>query len=226
MHQLPNIMSQSTYSDMTTWIWGLSLILQVTLFIALFSRRIARSFPLFTIFIGFYLIRSILLYISFDYVKVETYGHLYNLLLLCDILVQIGLAAELCATLVRSEGGWKANRLPYVAGAVVLAALGTWIATSLMPQATIRLDRSQLLFSIIAIFVLIPSLRSPNSVLRTIAQGWGTFGIISFAASIGRVMATAGNRPHQYAAWSYALAGAYLIIVVFWLVTLRSPQLR
>jgi len=93
MHQLPNITSQSTQSAITTWIWGLSLILQLTLFIALFNRRIARLFPLFTAFVGFYLLRSVLLYLSFDYVSGETYGQLYNFLLLFDILIQLGLAA-------------------------------------------------------------------------------------------------------------------------------------
>jgi hypothetical protein len=216
-------MSQVTNSAVTAWIWGLSLILQIALFIALFSRRIAHTFPLFTNFIGFYLIRSVLLYISFDYLSTEHYSQLYNILLLLDILVQVGLAVELCSALVRAQGGWRANRLLYVAGAVLVAALGTWIAVTLMPQASIRLDRSQMFFSIIAILIFLASLRSSNDLLRTIAQGWGIFGIVSFAADIGRVFAAAGNHPRQYAAWSYALAGAYLIVVVFWLVTLRAP---
>ena len=218
-------MSQVTHSAITAWIWGLSLIVQITLFVALFGRGIVRSFPFFTTFIGFYLIRSVLLYISFDYLSAEQYSRLYNFLLLFDILVQIGLAAELCAALVRARGGWTAKRLLYVAGGVLLAALGTWIAVRLMPQASIRLDRSQMFFSIIAILLFIASLRFPNALLRAIAQGWGIFGIISFAADIGRVLAAAGNHPLQYAAWSYALAGAYLIVVVFWLITLRAPAI-
>src|SRR5437899_12978204 len=111
MHQLPEIMSQVTHSAVTAWIWGLSLILQLTLFIALFNRGIARHFPLFTNFVGFYLIRSVLLYISFDYISVEEYSRLYNILLLFDILVQVGLAVELCAALAREQGGWTTNRL-------------------------------------------------------------------------------------------------------------------
>ena len=224
MYQLPNITAHATYSAITTWIWGLSLILQITLFIALFNRRIARSFPLFTAFVGFYLIRSVLLYLTFDYVSGDNYGRLYNFLLLFDILIQLGLAAELCAALVRFMGGWTTNRLFYVAGALALASLGTWITVSLVPHASIRLDRSQLFFSIIAILVLIASLRSSNELLRGIAQGWGIFGIVSLAAGIGRVFAAAGNHSRRYAAWSYALAGTYLIVVVFWLAMLRSTK--
>jgi hypothetical protein len=121
-------------------------------------------------------------------------------------------------------GGWTANRLLYVVGAVTLAALGTWVTVSLVPHASIPLDRSQLFFSIIAILVLIASFRSSNSLLRTIARGWGIFGIVSFAADIGRVVAAAGNHPRQYAAWSYTLAGTYLVVVVFWLAMLRSTK--
>ena len=223
MHQLPDIMSQVTNSTATAWIWGLSLVVQLTLFIALFNRRIPHSFPFFTSFVGFYLIRSVLLFVSFDHLSVEQYNRLYNFLLLFDILVQIGLAAELCAALVRERGGWTADRLLYVAGAVLLASLTTWVVVRLMPQASIRLDRSQMFFSIIAIVVFLASLRSPNDLLRTIAQGWGIFGIVSFAADIGRVLAAAGNHPHNYAAWSYALAGAYLIVVVFWFAMLPAP---
>jgi hypothetical protein len=223
MHQLPDILSQVTPSAVTAWIWGASFLLQITLLIAVFRRRIAGSFPFFTTFIGFYLIRSVLLYILFDYVSIERYNQLYNFLLLFDILVQIGLAAELCAALVRAQGGWTANRLLYSAGGVLLASFATWIAVLLMPHAGIRLDRSQMFFSIVAILLFLTSLRSSNDILRAVALGWGIFGIVSFAADIGRVFAAAGNHPGQYAIWSYALAAAYLIIVAFWIVALRAP---
>lgn len=224
MHQLPNITAQATYSTVTAWIWVLGLILQIILFIALFNRRIAPAYPLFTVFVGFYLIRSVFLYLSFDYVSRQTYGRLYNFLLLFDILIQLGLATELCAALIRSMDGWTTNRLLYVTGITLLAALGTWLAVSVMPHTSIRLDRSQLFFSIIAISLLIASLHSSNGLFRTIAQGWGIFGIVSFTADIGRVVAGAGNHPRTYAAWSYALATTYLIVVVFWLAMLRSNK--
>jgi hypothetical protein len=225
MHQLPEMMWQETHSAITAWIWGLSLVLQLALFIALFNRGIARYAFLFTNFVGFYLIRSVLLYVLFDSISIEEYSSLYNFLLLLDILVQIGLAAELTRALIEEQGGWIRNRLLYIVAGVLIACVGTWLAVRLMPHASIRLDRSQLFISIIAILLFIASFRSSNDLLRTIAQGWGMFSIISFAANIGRVFA-AGEHPRRYAAWSYALAGAYLIVVVFWLVTLRAPAKR
>jgi hypothetical protein len=226
MYQLPEMMSQASHSAVTAWIWGLSIILQLTLFIALFNRGIARDAPLFTNFVGFYLLRSVLLYVMFDDISVEEYGSMYNFLLLLDVLVQIGLAAELARKLVTDQGSWTSNRILYIVSGLLIASLGTWLAVRLTPQASIRLDRSQLFFSIIAILLFIASFRSSSYLLRTIAQGWGLFSIINFAADIGRVFAAASEHPRHYAAWSYALAGAYLIVVVFWLVTLRAPAKR
>ena len=223
MHQLPEIIAQATHSTVTAWIWGLSLILQITLFIALFSRRIASSFPLFTNFVGFYLVRSVILYLTFDYISIEEYRGLYNLLLLLDIVVQACLAAELCNALAREKGGWNLNRLVAGIAAALVASAGTWLTIRLTPHASIPLDRGQLFFAILATLIFIASLSSSNYLLRTIAEGWGLFSIISFAADIGRAVAATGGHPRRYAAWSYALAGAYLVVVVFWLVTLRPP---
>ena len=223
MHQLPEHLAQAAHSTVTAWIWGLSLILQITLFIALFGRRVAGSFPLFTNFVGFYLVRSVLLYVTFDYISIAEYRGLYNLLLLLDIIVQACLTAELSLALVREKGGWNSNRAVVVVAAVAVALLGTWLTIRLTPHASIPLDRSQLFFAILAILIFIASLRSSNYLLRTIAEGWGLFSIISFAANIGRAVAAAGGHPRRYAAWSYALAGSYLVVVVFWLVTLRPP---
>lgn len=221
MHKIPEIPGQMTHSTVTAWIWGLSLILQITLLITLFSRRIAGSYPLFTNFVGFYLMRSVLLYVTFDYISIEMYGWLYGVLLLLDLVVEACLAAELCSALAQEKGGWNSNRALLVVAAVLVALLGTWLALRLTPRGSIPLDRSQLFFSIVAILIFIASLRSSNDLLRTIAQGWGLFSIISSAADIGRVAAAAGGHPRSYAAWSYALGGAYLVVAFFWLVTLR-----
>ena len=224
MHQLLEMMSQGTHSAITAWIWGFSLILQLTLFIALFTRRVSAAFPFFTNLIGFYLIRSILLYVAFDYFSGEAYSGIYNFLLLLDILVQMGMVVELTRSLAVEAGGSGPIRIIYISGGILLASLGTWVLMLLMPKASIPLDRSQIFFSIIGVLLLIASFRSSNHLLRTIAQGWGVFSLISFAAGIGRVFAAAGNHPRGYAAWSYALACGYLVTVAFWLVALRTPS--
>lgn len=219
-------MSQTTHSAITTWIWGLNIIILLTLFITLFSRHIAAAFPLFTNLVGFYLIRSVLLYVTFDHIDVEEYSRLYDFFLLLDDLVLIGLTAELMHSLVLEAGGLNATRFMYISGGILLASFGTWVLVRLMPEASIRLDRSQMFFSIVGVLLFLSSFRSSNYLLRTIAQGWGMVSIISLAANVGRVVTTAGDHPRRYAAWSYALAGGYLVTAVFWLVTLRAPVKR
>jgi hypothetical protein len=80
-------MTQTTRPSLSALVWARSLALQSALFINLFSRRISNRFSFFTNLIGFYLVRSALLYLIFGFISLSAYGGLYRGFLLLDILV-------------------------------------------------------------------------------------------------------------------------------------------
>ena len=81
MHQLPELTAQATHTTLSVLVWAISLLLEFTLFAALFSRRLARVAPFFTNFVGFYLMRSAFLFLVLNPVNLASYSWLYRLLL-------------------------------------------------------------------------------------------------------------------------------------------------
>jgi hypothetical protein len=98
-------MTQTIRISLSPLVWGCSLVLQSALFISLFSRRISNRFPFFTSLIGFYLVRSALLYLIFGFISVSAYGGLYKDLLLLDILVQACAVFEITSALIQELDG-------------------------------------------------------------------------------------------------------------------------
>ena len=82
MNHLLEYLSQNLHATLNTSVWALSLVLQGTLFVLLFSRGIARRFPFFTSLIGFYILRSAVLFLIFNHVSPSNYSGLRDLLLL------------------------------------------------------------------------------------------------------------------------------------------------
>ena len=73
-------------------IWGIGLLLQLWLFVTLFTRHIARSVPFFTGLIGFYLLRSALLYLIYGFVSPGSYSRLYDTAQSVEVLVLLGVS--------------------------------------------------------------------------------------------------------------------------------------
>jgi hypothetical protein len=221
-------MPQLSSTTINTLLWAVGLILQSALFIRLFVRRIAGRFPFFTIFIGFYLLRSALLFLIFGYIADSAYASLYNLLLVFDIVVQSCVAIEILATLIREQGGWTIERgvVPFTLFGI--AAIATFLAAQALPRTHIPTDRSQLFFSLLQIllFLWTLALRTSTPLIRRITLGLAFYASINIIATAGQVIAVLHKQPNQYANWSYALVAAYLMAVFFWLLTpnQRSPH--
>jgi hypothetical protein len=104
MHQLPELTAQATHTALSALVWAISLLLQFTLFAALFSRRLARVVPFFPNFVGFYLMRSAFLFLVLNPVNLDSYSWLYRLLLVLDAVVQFCVAAEITRHLALNHG--------------------------------------------------------------------------------------------------------------------------
>ncbi len=225
MHQLPEFVAQTTHTAFSSLVWSIGLILECTLFVALFSRRLAGFAPFFTNFVGFYLIRSALLFVFLNHINADSYSRLYNLLLLLDALVQLGVAVESTSHLTRNQGGWTPRNITIPIVFLFAAALGTYLTTALVPHGDVRIERSVIFFSFYMIFLCgwAIALHESFGAVRNIVQGFAIYGIINIIANIGRTEASFAGHPHRYFAWTYVLAGAYLVVVIYWLGTLKPP---
>ena len=214
-------MPHLTSTTINTLLWVFGLILQSALFISLFVRHIARRAPFFTIFIGFYLLRSALLFLIFGYIGDSAYSSLYSLLLMFDIVVQSCIAIEILSTLIREQGGWTIERSLVPFTLFGIAAIATFIAAQALPRTHIPTDRSQLFFSLLQILLCgwAMTLRTASPLIRRITLGLAFYATINIVATAGRTIAAVHRLPNQYANWSYALVAAYLLAVFFWLLT-------
>ncbi len=225
MHQLPEFVAQANHTAFSGLVWSISLVLECTLFVALFSRRIAGFAPFFTNFVGFYLMRSALLFVLLNHIRVDSYSWLYRTLLLLDAFVQLCVAVEITLHLIRCHGGWIQRNITIPLAFFCAAALGTYLVTDMAPHADVRIERSVIFFSFYMIFLWgwTITLHESFGIIRNIVQGFALFGIINIVANIGRTAASFADHPHRYFAWTYVLAGAYVVIVIYWLATLKSP---
>lgn len=218
MHSLALFITQFSIN---TLIWIVSVALELWLIVALFSRGVARRHPVFTALIGFYLVRSVLLYVVFNHIALNTYHTLYDDLQIVDLSLQAAVAIEIAIHLIRNQTGrWRQSIAPVAL--LALAILCTALATTLLPaHAPIPADRAQLFFSFLMILLFAWSQTIPATLTRNIAAGFALYGIADLSASFGRTYAALHANAPAYALWSYAVAGIYIVVVAYWLVTLR-----
>lgn len=225
MHQLAIFISQST---LNTLVWTISVALELALFIALFSRSIARRHPIFTALIGFYLARSVLLYVIFHHIPLATYRALYDNLQLVDLALQAAVAIEIATHLMRDGTASAGKRLTLRSGLtpaalLALAILCTVLAATLLPvHAPIPADRAQLFFSFLMVLLFVWSRSTAATLTSNIAAGFALYSIVSLSASFGRTYAALHENATAYALWSYALATIYLVVVLYWLLSLKQ----
>src|SRR5579875_1804035 len=121
-------MPHPAQATLNTIVWLFSAALQLALFAALFGRRLARRVPIFTTLIGFYLARSILLFLIFGHIDLATYHALYDDLQIVDLLLQAAVAIEIAIHLSNSQRGQTLRRGLTPLALLALAVLCTTLA--------------------------------------------------------------------------------------------------
>jgi hypothetical protein len=201
-------------------LWGASLALQCGLLALVFVRGIARRLPCFTMLLGFYPVRSAVLFVLFGHVAPKDYAGLNEWLLLAGLLLQLVVAVEI---------GWKIFRMPgrrwgFAAWAIPVAAwVGTMVLWAVLPSnSPVPPDRLQMFcsLSMVLLWVWAAVERAPRLVWR-VAAGLAAYGAVDLMATAGKAAAAMHRDAGAFAGWSYASSGVYLAVVVFWLLMLR-----
>jgi hypothetical protein len=216
-------------STANLFVWAAGLILQLVLSVALFVRGIARRFPVFASLIVFYVVRSVLLFALFSFVTRDAYAQLYDILSWTDLLLQILLALEIALAILRESGGWDSVSPRRAAIGMVLAfiacAVALGVAALLPAPGRVPVDRGAAFAAVLMLFLLAwaISLRLSGTP-RRIVEGFALYGVAGVAIGLERSYAALYRNAAAYAAGSYAQAGIYMAVVMYWLLTLRAQQ--
>lgn len=216
----------TTQEVLNRCLWLAGLLLQAALLVALVMRREARRFPAFTLLIAFYTARTTLLYALSGHLPAATYGQLYETLSWLDLALQMLVAAEIARHIVHQRTGWSWRVGGMLLLFLAVAGCGSWFAAMMVrPYPRISVDRGQAFTSCFMLLLLGWTWwRSTFGPVRRIVEGFALYGLVVLLAEPARIQAFVNRNPRTYLASSYAPAIAYLGILIFWLLTVRTTD--
>jgi hypothetical protein len=212
-------------------IWAAGLLGHLLLLAVLFTRKRAGRFPWFTLLIIFYLVRSVGLAAA-----LRVSGHpapLFASMIIdgMDILLQCAVLIELTWNTLQPLGGVRRFTLP-----LLLTGSGVLIVMRLAPSGHSSLRTILVLmhfllsvlmveWAVVLAFLLRPLRLSWRSHVAAISFG---FGVYSAALLAGGGYFTTGREMRDYVFFSFFRISVYLLILVFWSVSLwfAEPRLR
>jgi hypothetical protein len=105
----------------------------IVLFAILIVRRRWREFPVFTLFIGFETVLSLVLYILFHNEYLSWYMRVYWFEALIDFVLQLGIVFEIAHIVLKPTGTWvrdaKSQFILWGAAGLIFAATLPWLVT-------------------------------------------------------------------------------------------------
>ncbi len=210
-------------------IWAAGLLGHLVLLAVLFMRKRVARFPWFTLLIIFYLLRSIGLVAALHFSGHPAHLFASMIIDLTDVLLQCAVLAELTWNALQPLGGIRRFTLP-----LLLLASGILIVMRLAPSGhssprTILILMHFLLsvlmveWAIVLAFLLRPLRLSWRSHVAAISFG---FGIYSAAMLAGGGYFTTGREMSDYVFFSFFRISVYLLILLFWSVSLWFAEPR
>jgi hypothetical protein len=216
-------MTRASIND-TLWIAG--LLLQCSLLILLFTRRIARHLPVLTVLFTFYPLRSALLFVLSRYLDPATYAAIYNTTSLANIILQFAVALEIAIHLLRASPGRTLLRilllvlLPAASGATLLV-IRTLPANSPLPPDRLQIFASSVMVLLCFCTLIQTTANQTITLLRRLTLGFAFYGLLSILAICFHTVAAIHRDVRAFEQWSYILSVVYLLTVIYWIVTLK-----
>jgi hypothetical protein len=209
-------------------LWAAGLALQLVLAGLLFVRGVARRFPFFTLLVIFYILRSVALFSLFGWMARSAYSQLYDLLSFADLCLQVLLAGEISYAILKTTGGWTWRRMAKLIPLAVLALTLAGGSAALLPTpGRVPVDRGTAFTAVLMLVVLAWAVFTRmQGAPRRIVEGFALYGVAGIVIGLERSYAALYRNAAAFAAGSYAQAGVYLAVVVFWLFTLRKRETR
>lgn len=214
--------------DLFFWVAGLAG--HLALLGVLWLKRRASDFPVFTALICLYVSRTIVLMLSHS-IGYSVYYYLYWSLAVVDVLLQLGVLAEIAGHVFRPagmvlSGTWKTMLWAIsisLAVALGLTALAAPPTRSLMQTVVVRGNffssvlMSELFAGILSLSVNAGALWRTHT--AQIAYGLGAYSIVGFVVQALQNHVGAVNA-QPYLALAHIQMTAYLVCLAFWTVSL------
>jgi hypothetical protein len=204
-------------------IWAAGLLGHLVLLGVLFKRKRVARFPWFTLLIIFYVVRSVGLVAALRLSGHPAPEFPSMIIDLTDVLLQCAVLAELSWNSLQPLGGLRRFTVP-----LLLLASGILIVMRLAPLSHLSLRTILVLmhfllsvlmveWAIVLAFLLRPLRLSWRSHVAAISFG---FGVYSAALLAGGGYFITGREMRDYVFFSFFRIFVYLLILVFWSVSL------
>jgi hypothetical protein len=203
-------------------IWAAGLVLQFGLLALMFLRRIAGRIPSFTVLLTFYPLRAAVLYFLVGHLAPDDYLGLYRGLALVALALVLAAVIELSWRLWKllPRARWGLLATPFVAALIAESLWSILPMKSLVPADRIEMFGSAMMVLLCG-FALAG--RAPEF-LRKVLVGLGVFGLVDLMATAGKNFAAQRRDGAMFAGWSYANTSVYVLVVLFWMLSLRSEE--
>jgi hypothetical protein len=208
--------------------WAVSFSGNIALLFVLWHRRLVKSFPFFTALAMLSVIRTVVLYVVFNYGTRESYFLTYWSLAVLDTMLQLGIVYEIASHVFRPVGVWAQDvrsSFIWMAGLSVTVALGlSWLASPPARTWAQSFVTKGTLFAaalISELFVLMMALSiSAHLPWRThvakIAQGLGVYSLVSLLIETGHSYFGVGREVPAFVFLSHIRIAAYIICLGYW----------
>lgn len=214
-------------------LWAASLLGHAALLLILFLRKRATEFPVFTIFVGSEVFRTVLLFLVLRYGTKHGYFLAYWITGFANYLFQVGLIVEIARNVLRPTGRWVLEaRQSFLIWAAVGLGIAGIMAYELGPSQSKGLelwDTRITVFSALMISGLFLAMMTAANRLglrwrsQVYAVGQGLF-LWSSIALLGDVAHTAFGWNREFVVLDHVRMFAYLAVLVFWGITFWFPE--
>lgn len=214
-------------------LWATGFCELVVLFTVLILRRRWKTFPLFTSWIGFQVLRGIVLYLVYRHGTHTAYAACYWTAVTLDLGMQIAIVFELAARVLKPTGTWVRDArklfLLLAAGGTLIAAAIAYAANPTMPTSLDDWIEKGLLFAAMLNAQLFLAMGFASTKLGLawrhhvmgIATGWMLW------ASVGLFVEAAssyfGTNWHGVILDQIRIV-AYQAATVYWIINLWLPE--
>jgi hypothetical protein len=213
-------------------VWAASFYGHILLLVVLWSRRRAKTFPVFTTYIVQSIAKTVVLYFVFHHLSQRAYFYSYWSLGIVDEALQLLVFYELARHVFCPTGVWardvRRTFLGLVCASTLLALLLTWLAH---PAAPLRIQTfllrsnffSAALLSelFVGTMVLSVTVGLPwKTHVARIAQGLGAFSLVCVATDIVSSYAGMSRDTHTFNQLGHLQIMTYLACETYWIVTL------
>jgi hypothetical protein len=210
-------------------IWVAGLAAHLLLLIVLFVRRRFHVFPMFTLLIAFYLLRSLGLAATLRFSGHPAHQFATMVLDLTDVILQLAVLAELTWVSLRPLGRIRRITLP-----LLLVGSGVLIVMRLAPAHHLTLRTGLVLGHFLLAVLMVEWAIVLGFLLRPLGVSWRShapaisfgFGLFSAALLAGGGYFTTGREMSAYVFFSFLRISVYLIVVLGWsaLLWLEEPN--